>query len=58
MPPEYKFSCFIDLQKGGSQMSFVVSALTSLAGLFANVGSVACAFWFIDEPECPKSLIK
>lgn len=39
-------------------MSFVVSALTSLAGLFANVGSVACVFWFIDEPECPKSLIK
>lgn len=39
-------------------MSFVVSALTSLAGLFANVGSVACVVWFLDEPECPKSLIK
>ncbi len=39
-------------------MSFVVSALTSLAGLFANAGSVACVVWFLDEPECPKSLIK
>ncbi len=39
-------------------MSFVVSALTSLAGLFANVGSVACNAWWWDEPECPKSLIK
>lgn len=39
-------------------MSFVVSALTSLAGLFANVGSTSCIYWFLDEPECPKSLIK
>lgn len=39
-------------------MSFVVSALTSLAGFFANAGSVACTFWFLDEPECPKNLIK
>lgn len=39
-------------------MSFVVSALTSLAGFFANAGSVACMVWWIDEPECPKSLIK
>lgn len=24
----------------------------------ANVGSQACAIWFADEPECPKSLVK
>lgn len=36
-----------------------------LANIFAGVGtmaadgaSVACPMWFIDEPECPKSLIK
>lgn len=39
-------------------MNFIVSALSSLAGMFANASSVACYFWWIDEPECPKSLIK
>ncbi len=39
-------------------MNFIVSALSSLAGMFANASSVACAYWFLDEPECPKSLIK
>ena len=39
-------------------MSFIVSALTSLAGLFANVGSTSCILVWLDEPECPKSLIK
>lgn len=39
-------------------MNFVVSALSSLAGMFANAASTACAFWFLDEPECPKNLIK
>ena len=24
----------------------------------ANTGSQACMFWYIDEPECPESLIK
>lgn len=39
-------------------MSFIASLLSSLGGMFANVSSTACAGWWIDEPECPKSLIK
>ncbi len=39
-------------------MSFVVSALTSLADFFANAGTTACWLTWFDEPECPKSLIK
>lgn len=36
-----------------------------LANIFAGVGTMAsdgasnaCVMWYIDEPECPKSLIK
>lgn len=36
-----------------------------LANIFAGVGTMAadgessaCIMWYIDEPECPKSLIK
>lgn len=36
----------------------LVSLLTKIAGFFATTSSVACAFFFIDEPECPKSLVK
>lgn len=39
-------------------MSFIASVLSSLGGLFANASSSACVVWWIDEPECPKSLIK
>ncbi len=39
-------------------MSFIASLLSSLGGMFANVSSSACAGWWIDEAECPKSLIK
>lgn len=39
-------------------MNFIVSALSSLAGMFANATSTACIVWFLDEPKCPKSLIK
>ncbi len=39
-------------------MSFIASLLSSLGGMFANLGSVACHGWWFDEPECPKSLIK
>lgn len=39
-------------------MNLVASILSSLGGLFANAGSVACHAWWFDEPECPKSLIK
>lgn len=39
--------------------------MNTLANIFAVVGNSvaetstkACAMWFVDEPECPKSLIK
>ena len=34
------------------------SILAGLAGLFANASSTACTWFWYDEPECPKSLIK
>lgn len=34
------------------------SILEGLGSLFAKAGSVACAWWWVDEPKCPKSLIK
>ncbi len=39
-------------------MNFIASLLSSLGGMFASAGSVACHSWWYDEPECPKSLIK
>ncbi len=39
-------------------MSFIASLLSKLANGAANVGSSACMAFWIDEPECPKSLIK
>ena len=32
--------------------------LAGLGSLFANAGSVACAWFWLDEPKSPKSLIK
>ena len=52
------FNLNIDLWKGVCFMSFIASLLSSLGGMFANASSVACDFWWYDEPECPKSLIK
>lgn len=34
------------------------SILEGLGKLFANAGSTACVLFWIDEPKCPKSLIK
>lgn len=35
------------------------SALLSFLGFkAASVGSQACVLWMLDEPKCPKSLIK
>ena len=37
----------------------MLANLLAMLGLgTANVGSQACVLWFIDEPECPESLIK
>ena len=32
--------------------------LSSIAGAAADTGSKACVFVLVDEPECPKSLLK
>ena len=39
-------------------MAFVASLLASVGSFLATMGSQACAFVIIDEPECPKILIK
>ena len=39
-------------------MGFISSLLAKLAGSAANVGSSACILFMVDEPECPKSLVK
>ena len=39
-------------------MSFIASILTGVGSFFANAGSQACFMFILDEPKCPKSLIK
>ena len=39
-------------------MNLIGSILAGFAGLFANAGSNACIVIWLDEPKCPKSLIK
>ncbi len=39
-------------------MSLISSAVASVASFVASLGSSACVIFVIDEPECPKSLIK
>lgn len=39
-------------------MHLLTSILEGFGSIFANAGSVACGFWYWDEPKCPKSLIK
>lgn len=45
------------MKKGMMEM-FFANILSSLAGKAADTGSKACLFVIIDEPECPKSLLK
>ena len=39
-------------------MSFLATILGTVGSILAGIGSQACALIIIDEPECPKSLIK
>lgn len=39
-------------------MGIFASIIVALGFGAAGAGSQACWGWFIDEPECPKSLIK
>ena len=36
----------------------MLAYLASVASFVAELGSSACVLWWVDEPECPKSLIK
>lgn len=39
-------------------MHLLTSLLEGFGSIFANASSTACAYWWWDEPKCPKSLIK
>lgn len=39
-------------------MGLVASVLATLGTMVASLGSQACIVVIIDEPECPKSLVK
>ena len=39
-------------------MGFLANILSAIGLTGAKTGSQACLCFFIDEPECPKSLIK
>ncbi len=39
-------------------MAFVASLLATVGSFLATMGSQACFAVILDEPECPKSLIK
>lgn len=39
-------------------MAFVASLLATVGSFLATMGSQACYLFILDEPECPKSLIK
>lgn len=39
-------------------MAFVASLLATVGSFVASMGSQACVLFILDEPECPKSLIK
>lgn len=39
-------------------MNFLANILSAIGISSAATGSQACVFFYIDEPECPESLIK
>ena len=39
-------------------MTFIASILSFLGAAAASTGSNACSIIMLDEPKCPKSLIK
>ena len=38
--------------------NLIASILKGVGAFAATMGTNACAFLYVDEPECPKSLIK
>lgn len=39
-------------------MAFLSTVLATVGSFLASFGSQACFYVVLDEPECPKSLIK
>ena len=39
-------------------MAVISSIIATVASFVASLGSSACVAFWLDEPECPKSLIK
>lgn len=39
-------------------MNFIITALASIGTFVAEIGSQACWVIWIDEPKCPRTLIK
>ena len=39
-------------------LNLFANALAGLGRVFASFGSTACFSLYLDEPECPKSLLK
>ena len=39
-------------------VGIIASMLTNVGNIFAGLGSQACICFILDEPKCPKSLIK
>lgn len=39
-------------------MKFIASLFAALGSITAGFNTNACFYFFIDEPECPKCLIK
>lgn len=39
-------------------MGFLANILSAIGISSAATGSQACLFYYLDEPECPESLIK
>ncbi len=39
-------------------MNFISKILEGIGSIGSSFGTNACVVWYVDEPECPKSLIK
>lgn len=37
---------------------FISNVLSGIGSFASTLGTNACVLWYLDEPECPKSLIK
>lgn len=39
-------------------MNFVINFFKNIGKISSSVGTNACVFLYLDEPNCPKSLLK